>query len=150
MPVQQQSNGVECGVCAIACISYVLSQHKSPIDAKFNTLKMISHLLHRLIADKVTEFPRREHAFRKCFEKTIKVMLYCSCRMPCKKSDNNVVDRQMAECSEDGFTECVKELRQLFSRKKVKIGTVSNALLMKLFSIWELDTLFLRWFVRDI
>ena len=77
-------------------------------------------------------------------------MLYCSCRMPCKKSDNNVVDRQMAECSEDGFTEYVKELRQLFSRKKVKIGTVSNALLMKLFSIWELDTLFLRWFVRDI
>ena len=107
-------------------------------------------MLHCLLEDKVTEFPRTEHAIRKCFEKTIKVMLYCSCRMPCKKSDNNVVDRQMAECSEDGFTECVKELRQLFSRKKVKIGTVSNALLMKKFSIWKLDTLFLRCFVRDI
>ena len=33
------------------------------------------------------------------FEKTIKVMLYCSCRMPWKKSDNNVADRQMTECN---------------------------------------------------
>ena len=140
---------VDCGVFSIGFISYVLSHHKSSI-AKFNTSKMRSHLLHCLLEDKVTEFPRTEHAIRKCFEKTIKVMLYCSCRMPCKKSDNNVVDRQMAECSEDGFTECVKELRQLFSRKKVKIGTVSNALLMKKFSIWKLDTLFLRCFVRDI
>ena len=60
---------------------------------------MRSHLLHCLLEDKVTEFPRTEHAIRKCFEKTIKVMLYCSCRMPWKKSDNNVVDRQMAVCS---------------------------------------------------
>ena len=52
--------------------------------------------------------------------------------------------------AEDGFTECVKEFQQLFSKKKVKIGTVSNALLMKRFSIWKLDTLFLRCFVRDI
>ena len=56
-------------------------------------------MLHCLLEDKVTEFPRAEHAIRKCFEKTIKVMLHFSHRMPWKKSDNNVVDRQMAECS---------------------------------------------------
>ena len=89
---------VDCGVFSIGFISYVLSHHKSSI-AKFNTSKMRSHLLHCLLEDKVTEFPRTEHAIRKCFEKTIKVMLYCSCRMPWKKSDNNVVDRQMAVCS---------------------------------------------------
>ena len=99
MPVQQQSNGVDCGVFAIAFISYVLSHYKSPIDAKFNTSKMRSHLLHCLLEIKVTEFPRIKQTIRKCFEKTIKVMLHCSCQMPCRKSDNNVVDRQMAECS---------------------------------------------------
>ena len=74
LPVQQRSNGVDCGVFAIAFISYVLSHHKSPIGAKFNTSKMRSHLLHFLLEDKVAEFPRIEHAIRKCFEKAIKVM----------------------------------------------------------------------------
>ena len=60
LPVQQQSNGVDCGVFAIAFISYILSQHKSPIDAKFNSSKMRPHLLHCLLEDKVTEFPRTE------------------------------------------------------------------------------------------
>ena len=69
---QQQSNGVDCGVFAIAFISYILSQHKSPIDAKFNSSKMRPHLLHCSLEDKVTEFPRTEHAINKCFEKTIK------------------------------------------------------------------------------
>ena len=98
------------------------------------------------------EFPRTEHAIRKCFEKMIKVMLYCSCRMPWKKSNNNVVDRQMAEWSgcRGWFHRMCKKFIELFSRKKVKIGTVSNALLMKKFSIWKLDTLFLRCFVRDV
>ena len=81
------------------CSIHFLSHHKSPIDAKFNTSKMRSHLIHCLLEDKVIKFPRTEQAIIKCFEKTIKVMLYCSCRMPWKKSDNNVVDRQMAECS---------------------------------------------------
>ena len=45
LPVQQQSNGVDCGVLVTAFISYILSQHKSPIDAKFNSSKMRSHLL---------------------------------------------------------------------------------------------------------
>ena len=52
--------------------------------------------------------------------------------------------------AEDGFTEYVKELLQLFSCKKIKICFVSNALLVKKFSIWKLDKLFLRCFVRDI
>ena len=60
---------------------------------------MRSHLLHCLLKVKVTEFPRTVHDIRKCFEEMIKVMLYCSCRMPWKKSDNNVVVRQMAVCS---------------------------------------------------
>ena len=42
----------------------------------------------------------------------------------------------------DGFTECVKKFIELFPGKKVKIGTISNALLMKNFSISKLDTIF--------
>ena len=60
---------------------------------------MRSDFFHCLLEDKVTEFPITEKDFKKCFEKTIKVMLHCSYQMPWKKSDNNVVDRQMAECS---------------------------------------------------
>ena len=56
---------------------------------------MRSHLLHCLLEDKMAEFPRTEQAIRKCLDKMIKVMLYCSCGMPWEKSNNNVVDRQM-------------------------------------------------------
>ena len=45
--------------------------------------------------------------------------------------------------TKDGFIECVKEFLQLFSGKKVKIGTGFSKLLLKKFSIWKLNTLFL-------
>ena len=82
LSVQQQSNGLDCGVFAIAFISYILLQLKSPIDAKCNSSKMRSHFLHCLLEDKVTEFPRPEHPIRKSLEKTIKTLLYCRCRVP--------------------------------------------------------------------
>ena len=45
--------------------------------------------------------------------------------------------------TKDGFIECVKEFLQLFSGKKVKIGTGFSKLLLKKFSIWKLNTLVL-------
>ena len=72
--------------------------------------------------------------------------------MPWKKSDNNVVDRQMAECSgcRGWFHKMCERIPAAIFHEKVKIGTVFNVFLMKKFSIWKFDTLFLRCYVRDI
>ena len=131
---------------------FILSQHKSPIDAKFNSSKMRSHLLQCLLEDKVTEFPRTEHAISKYFEKTIKVC--CPAAVECRGKNRIIMQStdkwRNIVVAEDSCTECVKEFLLLFSRKKVKIGTVFNVFLMKKFSIWKFDTLFLRCYVRDI
>ena len=69
-----------------------------------------------------------------------------------EKSDNNIVDRQMSECSGCRgwfYRMCERILAAIF-RETVKIGPVFNALLMKKFNIWKPNTLFLRCCIRDI
>ena len=40
LPVQQLSNGIYCGVFALAFINYILSEKKTPVEVIFDTSKM--------------------------------------------------------------------------------------------------------------
>ena len=40
LPVQQQSNTIDCGVFTLAFIHYILSEKKTPVEVNFDTSKM--------------------------------------------------------------------------------------------------------------
>ena len=56
LPVQQQSNALDCGVFALAFIHYILSEKKSPIEVNFDTFKTRRHLLHCLVENELSQF----------------------------------------------------------------------------------------------
>ena len=102
-PVQQQSNTIDCGAFALAFIHYILSEKKTPVEVNFDTSKMRTHLLHCLVENELSQFPRSDRNHRKCIHKTISIALFCNCRMPWAKSDNRLFDKQMVKC--DGCCE---------------------------------------------
>ena len=98
LPVQQQSNAIDCGVFALAFIHYILSEKKTPVEVNFDTSKMRTHLLHCLVENELSQFPRSDRNHRKCIQKNISIALFCNCRMPWTKSDNRLFDKQMVQC----------------------------------------------------
>ena len=56
-PVQQQSNGVDCGIYALAFCFYILSKRTNPVNDFFNQEKLKPHLLHCLTGGKMIHFP---------------------------------------------------------------------------------------------
>ena len=53
LTVQQQSNGVDCGIYALAFCFYILSKKTNPITVFSNQGKSRSHLLHCLTPKKL-------------------------------------------------------------------------------------------------
>ena len=61
---------------------------------------MRTHLLHCLVQNELSQFPRSDRNHRKCIQKFISIALFCNCRMPWTKSDNRLLDKQMVKCDE--------------------------------------------------
>jgi len=100
MNVQRQSNGVDCGVLAIA-IAFELCSGRDPCGVKFaETVSIRKHLATCLESCNISAFPTV--STRRCTQKvkmTQKVALVCVCRLP---RDRGLV---MAKC---------KKCRKLF------------------------------------
>ena len=84
---------------------------------------MRRHLLHCLVENELSQFPRSDRNRRKCIHKTISVALFCNCRMPWAKSDNRLFDKQIVKC--DGCCEwfhrmCERIPEKPFNEKYVK------------------------------
>ena len=123
LPVHQQSNAIDCGLFALAFIHYILSEKKTPVEVNFDTSKMRRHLLHCLVENELSQFPRSDGNHRKCIHKTISIALFCNCIMPWTKSDNKIFDKQMVKC--DGCCEwfhrmCERIPEKPFNEKYVK------------------------------
>ena len=54
LPVQQQSNAIDCGVFALAFIHYILSEKKTPAEVNFDTTKMRTHLFRCLVENELS------------------------------------------------------------------------------------------------
>lgn len=96
IPVQQQSNPVDCGLYALAFIQYVAINKKDPTGVRFDQARMRSHTLHCLTANKIKPFPTfnaTKEIPRQCKAKTFKLQIYCSCRMYWVPSDENIFSR---------------------------------------------------------
>ena len=86
--------------------------------------------MHCLTAGKMTHFPMLKTATKTCVAKTVAINVFCSCRMPWKKSENNICERQMVECS-DCVNECVNESQMLCFAKKIQNAIVVLSVLIK-------------------
>ena len=99
LPVQQQTNGVDCVLFALEFCSEILLTNFKPIRIYFQEDKLRTHLLHCLAAGKITEFPKStKESYKLCGEKLFHIDIFCSCCMPWKKNEKNIHEKQMAEC----------------------------------------------------
>ncbi len=95
--VQQQKNGVDCCVFALAFITYIMQTERYPKAVVFDQRKMRHHLLRSLAANRLESFPEHEQSkeVRRCHEKVITLPLYCNCRMCWIPSDRHAFGRNV-------------------------------------------------------
>ena len=102
-PTPMQTNGVDCGVFAIAN-ALELCIGRSPSDCRYDIPAMRPHLLHCLEKEQITPFPKLEG--RGTFAGLNAVLyyrIYCCCRDTYFRSDIiNNEDRIMIKCSKCG------------------------------------------------
>lgn len=91
-PVDQQSNGTDCGVFAIA-FATALCYNMDPTLLKFNRRAIRAHLLDSLKNEYLGIFPFEEKSSAGN-EKSVAMPVYCDCRLP-----YNPTKDQMAECT---------------------------------------------------
>ena len=108
--VQQQNNGVDCGVFAIA-FATALAHGMDPSKIAFDVSLMRGHLLKCLIAKKMSLFPTTSKRVRVCKSEKTLVPIYCHCRLP--------------HCEDDKMVRCVS-CREWFHFKCEKIRPSKN------------------------
>ena len=95
--VQQQNNGVDCGVFAIA-FAVSLAFKEDPTLIVYNIGEMRNHLVDCIENGRMTPFPKRPmKRTKRCKTKILKISIFCNCRMPHDKDGTGNID--MAECS---------------------------------------------------
>ena len=107
MPVQQQKNGVDCGLFAIA-FATSLAFHEDPSVTSYDVERLRPHLVKSLEEGKLTMFPKLAEGKRviRCRQQMNAVELFCSCRKPWRKNNNPDFDTyqiymvQCSQCSE--------------------------------------------------
>nr|XP_047145394.1 uncharacterized protein LOC105848782 isoform X2 [Hydra vulgaris] len=98
VPVQQQTNYVDCGLYALAFIKHITDTRSNPSYVAFDAFQMRNHLLKCVKGNQFTEFPKSETAMRFCKEKEFNFSLYCICRQVWLASDSCIKDRHMVQC----------------------------------------------------
>lgn len=97
-PVQQQINGVDCGVFALAFATSIL-HGESPENTTYSVESLHQHL-HQCLEDRRMEtFPTvKSHQFQRSHSSKVVLKVFCLCRMPWYKADKDDRDLQMVEC----------------------------------------------------
>ena len=93
VPVQQQTNTVDCGLYALAFVKHIADTGSNPSYVAFNGSLMRNHLLQCVNGNQFIAFPKAETALRFCKEKEFQFSLYCICRQVWLASDNCIKDR---------------------------------------------------------
>jgi len=99
IPVQQQTNGIDCGLYAIAFVQHILSTNQNPSKIHYDQSKMRPHLLKSLMANKLLPFPQMDGKCKQNPFKTMKIPLLCSCRQYWVQSDERISIMKSAQCS---------------------------------------------------
>ena len=96
LSVQQQNNGVDCGVFAIA-FATSLAFGKDPTETIYDERLLRKHLFTCLCNGKMELFPTSSVRSQFSSLRRHTIHLFCSCRRPWDKSQNSNFD--MAKCN---------------------------------------------------
>ena len=100
--MQQQPNGVDCGVFAVAFAVDILNEF-AEIGKRFDVEKMRLHLLKCFEEEEFTLFPRSHKHTKLSKGHNIYVDIYCICRSPFYEEDSKRDENLfMAECIKCG------------------------------------------------
>ena len=82
LPLQQQTNGIDCGLYALAFIVYLLENNKYPTEVSFDQNQMRNHLLISFESNQISGFPiSSSKKVKRNKKKEMSMELFCSCRM---------------------------------------------------------------------
>ena len=94
LPLQQQTNGIDCGLYALAFIVYLLENNKYPTEVSFDQNQMRNHLLKSFESNQISGFPiSSSKKVKRNKKKEMSMELFCSCRMIWVESDNNILGK---------------------------------------------------------
>ena len=106
--VQQQGNGVDCGVYAIA-FAINLAYGSNPEKESYGRKKIRPHLVECLKIGKLTPFPTITGEVVRCDTATSNVELYCLCHVPyARATDERYEMTQCNQCKEWFHRVCEK------------------------------------------
>ena len=99
LPVQQQTNGVDCGLFTLEFCFEILLRNSNPVGIYFQEDKLRPHLLHCLAADKITEFPKStKESYKLSREKLFHIDIFVAVVCHGRRMKKNIYEKQMAEC----------------------------------------------------
>ena len=104
-PVQQQTNGTNCGVFAIA-YAVDLANDQDPTKIRYDEGKMREHLYDCLQVERLKPFPRKE-GYHYCARREIKrknIDIFCVCRRPYQKG---TLTMKCSMCRESFHKDCM-------------------------------------------
>ena len=116
-PVQQQDNGVDCGLYAVA-FATSLAFGDDPVKLFYNKYNLQTHFINCLLNKNMTKFPgvsKSEVNTKVCRSKTIPLEIYCVCRMNFNQDDD--IMAQCDKCHRWYHQQCVKIPRMIFTKK---------------------------------
>ena len=118
--VQQQGNGVDCGVYAIA-FATSLAYGSNPEKENYDKKKIRPHLVECLKIGKLTPFPTITGEVVRCDTATSNVELYCLCRVPyAPPTDERYEMAQCNQCKEWFHRVCEKTPAVAFENLRKK------------------------------
>ena len=83
--VMKQNNSIDCGLYAIAFITFYCLRKQLPFDLIFDCKQMRAHLIACFESERISEFPLTKKTLsirRKKNTKTINIRNYCICHLP--------------------------------------------------------------------
>ena len=92
MPVQQQTNSVDCGIFATAFLTCILFDEDRKTQ-RFDEKLLRESLLQVLAEQRTRCFPTTEINVVKCKSKSILLELHCSCHQPWCSRDTTVENK---------------------------------------------------------
>ena len=119
MPVQQQKNGVDCGLFSIA-FATSLAFREDPSNSTYDSAALRPHLIKCLKSGRISPFPKIEgKRVVRCKPSTHTVEIFCSCRTPWTAQRNSSYDMaQCYMCSEWYHKRCEKIPLAVFCEKQ--------------------------------
>ena len=94
LPLLQQTNGIDCGLYAIAFIVYLFENDEYPTEVSFDQNQIQNHVLKSFESNQVSGYPisgSKKIKWNK--KKKMSMELFCNCRLIWVESDNNILGK---------------------------------------------------------